>query len=765
MSDTLSSFGESKRAFHSPKNTRAFERLFWSLKGSLEISMFVLEDAANPEGPPRTRDFHLDLTFWSLASLNTTSARIMSTIHILRHGQALHNVQRGYPHRDPPLTKLGTQQAKSVQLPAQPDLIIVSPMTRTVQTALLVFPHLLDASPAKVEVQIWPDLREGYDAICNKGVARADLAIKFPQFDFSACSEEWDYPPHSPEDATVRAERVRHRLKALSSSYKHIFLVTHRGFIAFLVQGDRFDVCECRSYAFAADDKVDEKRHGVNCDTDMRQDFGPSLLIPSSLALVDEQVAPNLAATAAAETIHGAVVFSRHGDRTTKWYGAQSLTSLGAEQNYQVGSEYRSRYLEADSPNQILGISEDKYVTSQLFASAPDQGILMNTATAFLQGFYPPLGDIAPEIASQTLNNGTNSTSPIDGYQYVVLHGINDNSPDTIWIKGDDTCPAYKNASKSFTASEVFQDRVDATSDFYASFYDVLSDGVYNLKPENMTYANAYNLFDLVNVARIHNETSPARNVSDDDLFQLRTLADSAELGLNWNASQPARSIGAETLFGVILTQLNQTVTTEGKLKFSLFAGSYDTFMAFFGVAELLDVSPDFYGLPDYASTMTFELFSDDTDEFPSDPSADLRVRWLFKNGTTGELTTYPLFSTDEDSLSWTRFVTEVEERAILDISDWCDQCSATEDFCAAYADDDSAESEENEDESEKGDKNGGMSNAVAGVIGAFVTLGVVGILGAAVFLMKRRKAATKGGEKSSVRSGSTDANAPPSNV
>ncbi|KAH7148319.1 histidine phosphatase superfamily [Dactylonectria macrodidyma] len=468
-----------------------------------------------------------------------------------------------------------------------------------------------------------------------------------------------------------------------------------------------------------------------------------------------------LAATAAAETIHGAVVFSRHGDRTTKWYGAQSLTSLGAEQNYQVGSEYRNRYLEADSDFQILGISEDKYVSSQLFASAPDQGILMNTATAFLQGFYPPLGEIAPEIASQTLNNGTNSTSPIDGYQYVVLHGINDNSPDTIWIKGDDSCPAYKNASKSFAKSDEFQERVDATSDFYAGFYDVLSGGVYNLKPENMTYANAYNIFDLVNVARIHNETSPARNVSDEDLFQLRTLADSAELGQNWNASQPARSIGAETLLGGVLTQLNQTVASEGKLKFSLYAGSYDTFLAFFGVADLLDVSEDFHGLPEYASTMAFELFSDDTDEFPSDTD-DLQVRWLFKNGTSGELTNFPLFGTGEDSLSWSRFVTEVEERAIIDVGDWCAQCSATEDFCAAYEDDESAETEE---DNEEGGNGGGMSNAVAGVIGAMVTLGVVALIGAVVFLMKKRKTAAHGVEKSSVRSGSTDANATSNNV
>lgn len=160
---------------------------------------------------------------------------------LIRH--QLCSVNRGYPHRDPPLTEVGSQQASNVRPPAEPDLILVSPMTRTIQTALIVFGPLLNSSPAKVELQVWPDLRETHDAICNKGVSRADMAAKFAQLDFSACHEEWDYPPHSFEDAAVRAERVRRRLKDLSRSYKNIILITHRGFIAFLIKGERFDVC------------------------------------------------------------------------------------------------------------------------------------------------------------------------------------------------------------------------------------------------------------------------------------------------------------------------------------------------------------------------------------------------------------------------------------------------------------------------------------------------------------------------------------------
>ncbi|KAF4343638.1 phosphoglycerate mutase [Fusarium beomiforme] len=184
----------------------------------------------------------------------------MTTIHILRHGQALHkysysispftkadksSIERGYPHRDPPLTDLGTRQARNVQqtIKIQPDLIIVSPMTRTIQTMYIVFRYLLHSNRAKI--QVWPDLREAHDATCNKGISRKDLADKFPNLDLSACPEEWDFPVHTPDDATVRAERVRRRLKEIArvGGYKNIMLVTHRGFAAFLVQGERFSVC------------------------------------------------------------------------------------------------------------------------------------------------------------------------------------------------------------------------------------------------------------------------------------------------------------------------------------------------------------------------------------------------------------------------------------------------------------------------------------------------------------------------------------------
>lgn len=409
------------------------------------------------------------------------------------------------------------------------------------------------------------------------------------------------------------------------------------------------------------------------------------------------------------------------------------LTNLGLQQNFQVGSDYHDLYISSDSPKKILGISEDKYVPSQISASAPDEPVLLNTATAFLQGLYPP---IDTSIASQPLNNGTNYTNPLGGYQYVVLHGEEKESPDTIWIKGDDECPAFIEAMDTFPESAVYQERLESTRSFYQQFWPDILENVYDLSEEDMTYENAYTIFDLINVGTIHN-SSMKDAVTPDQLIQLRTLADSAEFNSNYNASQRDRSIGAQTLNAAILSHLNETVTSKGDVKFSLLAGSYDTMLAFFGLNELTTASSDFYGLPDYASTMAFELLTsdDNVDGFPSDTDS-LMVRFLFRNGSDagGEPTAFRLFGREETTISWKQFVAEMQGRAISSVAEWCDVCRSEQDFCVAATAGDGVSSEK------AGSNGGGLSNAVSGVIGAMVTLGVVGAIAAVAFVVFRKR-------------------------
>src|SRR5579862_5226177 len=142
-------------------------------------------------------------------------------------------------------------------------------------------------------------------------------------------------------------------------------------------------------------------------------------------------------------------------------------------------------------------------------------------------------------------------------------------------------------------------------------------------------FQSAYGIFDYLNVGYVHNSTIYS-NLSTDDLFQLRTLADSQELALVYNVSASDTSIGGKTLSGAILSQLNKTVTqTDKNLKITYFAASYSILQAFFGLSGLLEADANFYGLPDYASTMSFELRR----PVNSAGSDDLFVRYGFRNG------------------------------------------------------------------------------------------------------------------------------------
>lgn len=318
----------------------------------------------------------------------------------------------------------------------------------------------------------------------------------------------------------------------------------------------------------------------------------------------------------------------------------------------------------------------------QVYASAPDQGILLDTATSFLQGLYPPLGDIRPQVAAQTLANGSSVSSPLDGYQYVTLHGVREDSPATVWIKGDDNCPAVADAAAEYAASPEFQARVSATRDFYRSLHPLVAD-VY-ASPDDLSYARAYDVFDVINVARIHNASSPAANVTESQLHQLRTLADEAEFARNFDASRPSRSIHGATFAGAVLRHLERTRSSAGhNPKFTLLAGSYDTFLAFFGLTNLTAASPDFFGLPEYASTMVFELFTPAASD--NDDRDGMRVRFLFRNGTAGALTAFPLFGSATADLPWHQFRARMLERSITSVWRWCAACASRAPFCAEY--------------------------------------------------------------------------------
>jgi len=254
-------------------------------------------------------------------------------------------------------------------------------------------------------------------------------------------------------------------------------------------------------------------------------------------------------------------------------------------------------------------------------------------------------------------------------------------------------------------------------------------------------------VFDLINVAEIHNQTfDPNNTLTADQLLQLRTLADTHEFNLAYNASSTIRAIAGMQLAAEVVQFLNGTITGAGKSKVGIQFGAYGTFQSFFGLANLTAKNPMFYGIPDYASTMTFELFTTaSATPFPS--ASALNVRFLWHNGTTSDSSTpqpFSLFNSTSDSMPWTDFMANMASISVGDTRSWCNVCGNTTGACAAYQT--SASTAGSSSLSSTTGRGGGLSLADAGVIGAFTTIGVMllaaGILFASGFrLVSRHRA------------------------
>lgn len=445
-----------------------------------------------------------------------------------------------------------------------------------------------------------------------------------------------------------------------------------------------------------------------------------------------------------AERVLGAYIFARHGDRTAKILGNTQLTDLGYREVFDAGSYYHDRYVDSASDKQIQGINDTYAIASQINASAPSDGVLQNSATGFLQGVYPPVAD-----ASQKLANGTTVTTPLGGYQLIQLSSVasGKNSEDASWLQGSSGCSKATVSSNSYYTSDSYNELLKSTQDFYQSLTPMLES---TFNSSEISFENAYTIFDYLNVGYIHNASADFAHIDDytDDVQrQLISLAGTHEFNLAYNESEPVRAIDGAVWVGEMLSSFNEIIDSKGtKSMLNVQFGSYGTFMSFWGLTQMPAASVDFTGIPDYASSMTMELVTNATGtDFPS--VDDISVRFLFHNGTmTGsdEPKAFAMFGQSNTVLPWSEFSSQASKVAVTTTSDWCNMCGNTDGKCASSS---STSSDSGSATSSNSTSSGGISRAVAGVIGAMVTLAVILGLEALFFLVggfriaKRNKA------------------------
>ncbi|GAB7362117.1 hypothetical protein MBLNU230_g2145t1 [Neophaeotheca triangularis] len=425
------------------------------------------------------------------------------------------------------------------------------------------------------------------------------------------------------------------------------------------------------------------------------------------------------------ETILGAYLFHRHGDRTAKVTAPSNLTDLGYRQVYTSGDYYRNRYITSDAEYRIDGINSDLVKQSQISITSPASTVLQNSAVGFLQGLYPPVG---ATLGSQELRNGSTVSSPLNGYQLipVTLIESGSGSEDNTWLQESTGCAQAVTSSDDYFESEEYTSLLESTEGFYNNLLPVIQS---EFDESESNFNNAYSIWDYIHVASIHNETiSSSDLLTPEVMLQLRTLADSQQWGLAYNSSDNMRAVAGMTLAAEIVQFLKESIESEGEQKIGIQFGSYGTFMSFFGLADLQKDNSDFMGVPDYASSMSFELFTTADISSGSYPDVeDINVRFLFHNGTAdnySEPVQYPLFGSGSDSLSWKDFSSGMNQFALGDTEKWCTACGNFTGTCAAYGSDATGSLQSSEEQGSAGGN--GLSPAVNGVIGALVTLIVI---------------------------------------
>jgi broad specificity phosphatase PhoE len=173
------------------------------------------------------------------------------TIYLIRHAQSQFNAVYEADRPDPlifdsPLSELGHQQGRQTQSAVatlQINQVIVSPLTRTLQTATLLF------GPNR-QFDVDPLVREQTLNSCDVGRAPSQLAAEYPHLDFAHLPDHWwhnDTPDHrgiSVEPDSVLQERADRFAKQLrDSGARDTAVVTHGNFIQALT-GIKPDNCQ-----------------------------------------------------------------------------------------------------------------------------------------------------------------------------------------------------------------------------------------------------------------------------------------------------------------------------------------------------------------------------------------------------------------------------------------------------------------------------------------------------------------------------------------
>ncbi|KAK3386976.1 histidine phosphatase superfamily [Podospora didyma] len=470
-------------------------------------------------------------------------------------------------------------------------------------------------------------------------------------------------------------------------------------------------------------------------------------------------------ASTTSEHIWSSSVWVLYGERIPLYEAGypQALTPLGAQQMYSQGSLLRARYLsqfdddDADvtSMAPIVGIGRNAIDNSQLNVYSTTERYATAGALAFMQGLYPPVtqafSNATGGMDAALLANGSLVNYPLGGYQYPDIQTMSLLDRGSLWLQGQTGCTNYLNSMLDFPKdSAVISTSASAAtlySRIWAQLFPVQS--FPGLGRSAIDFKNAYEVYDY---AQYHYNHDNSTGIDDNDLANLRLMAAAQQRFKNGNLTSWAvspgdniRAVAGRTMVSKVVDLLQGNIRTNGSSnKLSVAFTGLEPFTSFFALSKLnynSNSKQTFMRLPHPGSMMVFELFSVGGSESLYPSTDQLRVRFLYRDGTdsTQALNGYSLFDSGPHNyvMNYTGFVDSMDQVGLQTPTDWCNLCGQSL-LCSSWnPGGPNSNSGSNPTLVTAGD-NGrtAISPPIAGVIGAVVTLAVTGLAVLAAMLI-----------------------------
>ena len=178
---------------------------------------------------------------------------ISKTLFLIRHGQSISNrdYDESIAYRDSGLSKQGVAQARALQKELeelQIDLVVVSPLTRALQTCQNALPPSYSGP-----VIVLSEIAEICSSYYSCGQKRSVLQSKFPSsFDWSNISMDetwwWEYDrKHRSETDEYTMKRIeKFRRFIQERSEKRIVIFSHGDYLWEFLEGKRSYLANCQ---------------------------------------------------------------------------------------------------------------------------------------------------------------------------------------------------------------------------------------------------------------------------------------------------------------------------------------------------------------------------------------------------------------------------------------------------------------------------------------------------------------------------------------